>query len=83
MIELIIAVVLLGSGLFVGRYLEAKHYRSIKAREAKFFQQPAITGEFYDEEYEIASCEVVVGSVVVSIDRFKRFLAGWKLLLGG
>ena len=83
MIELIVATVLLASGFFVGRFLEARHYRSIKEREAGFLQQPAVTGEFYDADYEIAKSEVVVGCVVVSIDRFKRFLAGWKLFLGG
>ena len=83
MIESIIAVVLLGSGLFVGRFLEAKHYRSIKKREAQFLKQPAVTGEFYDPDFAISKSDVVVGAVVVSIDHFKRFLAGWKLLFGG
>ena len=83
MFELISATLLLASGFFVGRFLEARHYRSIKKREAAFLQQPAVTGEFYDDSFEISNSEVVVGSVVVSIDRFKRFLASWKLFLGG
>ena len=83
MFELITAILVLGSGFFVGRFLEARHYRSIKRREADFLQQPAVTGEFYDDDFEISQSEIVVGCVVVSIDRFKRFVAGWKLFFGG
>ena len=83
LITAVFGILALGAGLFVGRFLEAKHYRSIKKRETDFFNQPAVTGEFYDDDFEISQSEIVVGSVVVSIDRFKRFLAGWKLLFGG
>ena len=42
-----------------------------------------MTGELYDSTYRIENSDFVVGSVVVSIDHFKRFIAGWKLMFGG
>jgi uncharacterized protein YbjQ (UPF0145 family) len=83
MIELIITTGLLILALFTGRYFEARHYRSIKEREANFLQQPAVTGELFDADFDIARSELVVGSVVVSIDYFKQFIAGWQILTGG
>ena len=83
MFELITTTLLLGSGFFIGRFLEAKHYRSIKKREERFLHKPAVTGECYDPAFIVEKSEVVVGSVVVSIDYFKRFLASWRLFLGG
>ena len=83
MFELITTTILISCGFFIGRAVEAKHYRSIKKREANFRTKPAVTGEFYDEEFEVLRCDAVVGSVVVSVDYFKRFLAGFRLFFGG
>jgi uncharacterized protein YbjQ (UPF0145 family) len=83
MVELIITAALLILALFTGRYFEARHYSSIQRREAHFLQQPAVTGALFDADFEIARSELVVGSVVVSIDYFKQFIAGWQILTGG
>ena len=83
MAQIIVGIALLILAYFTGRYFESRHYRSIKRREERFFAQPAVTGELYDSTYLIENSEFVVGSVVVSIDHFKRFIAGWKLMFGG
>ena len=83
MFELILTTSLLILALFTGRFFETRHYRSIKQREATFLQQPAVTGEFFDPAFKITQSALVVGSVVVSIDYFKQFVAGWKILTGG
>lgn len=83
MIELIFTAGLLSLAFFSGRFFESRHYRSIKKREAVFLQQPAVTGELFDPNFEVAQSELVVGAVVVSIDYFKQFIAGWKVLTGG
>jgi uncharacterized protein YbjQ (UPF0145 family) len=83
MIELILTTGLLLLGFFTGRFFESRHYRSIKKREATFLQQPAVTGELFDPNFKIVQSELVVGGVVVSIDYFKQFIAGWKILTGG
>ena len=83
MFQLALTIALLILALFTGSYFESRHYRSIKRREDAFLQQPAVTGELWDERYEVASSEMVVGSVVISIDYFKQFVAGWHILFGG
>lgn len=79
-----IPILLIFIGLFGGRAIEKRHFDSLQAREAIFSDQPAIT--FLKNTYEtdrIASGEMVMGSAVISIDHFKRFLAGLFLLVGG
>ncbi len=82
--DLIIFVVLLSTGYFIGSRLESRHYRSIKEREKKFIHMPAVTFKTppYKED-EIAASKAVIGSVVISIDYFKRFLAGLRNIFGG
>ena len=83
MASLLLTLGLLGLAFFTGRYFERRHYKSIREREAQFYQQPAVTGIGYDERFLVARSELVIGSVVVSIDYFKQFLAGWSMLVGG
>ena len=74
---------LLVLGYVAGSILEYLHYRSIRAREA-YLDVPAITFlRNLDPVTGVASARLVQGSVVVSIDYFKRFLAGLINLVGG
>lgn len=69
--------------MFVGSRLEAKHYESIKRREKEFLSLPAIPSATHDVTREIEEARMVSGSVVVSIDYFKKFLAGLRNIFGG
>ena len=82
MIELVIFLVLLALGYGVGQFLERRHYRSIIEREARLNALPAIASRYPPTEprYEQA---LVIGSTVVSVDYFKRFLAALRNLFGG
>lgn len=82
MYDLILFLVLLALGYGVGRYAEQKHYRSIIEREARLNALPAIAARTppMDRVYRQA---LVIGSVVVSVDYFKRFLAALRNLFGG
>ena len=81
---LIIFIVLLTLGYVAGRMAESRHYRSIEARERELLSLPVVTlKNALDEEKDIARAELVVGNVVVSVDYFKRFLAGLRNLFGG
>lgn len=82
MYDLIIFVVLLGLGYGVGQFAEKRHYRSIIERETEMNALPAMAVRFPPAEphYDQA---LVQGSVVVSVDYFKRFVAALRNLFGG
>lgn len=84
LIQLIIFLVLVALGYWSGTIIERKHYDSIKIREQKFLNFPAVTFEKnLSKEVNIKEAKLVTGSVVISIDYFKRFLAGLRNLFGG
>jgi uncharacterized protein YbjQ (UPF0145 family) len=82
--QLIIFVVLIAIGYAAGTIAERKHYRSIEKREQDFLNLPAVTiknAGHHDEEIE--KSELVAGNAVISLDYFKRFLAGLRNIFGG
>jgi uncharacterized protein YbjQ (UPF0145 family) len=76
-----LALILLG--FFAGRLAERNHYTSIHKREDEFLSQPAATTRTIEEGREVQSAELAVGSVVVSVDYYKRFLSAFRMLFGG
>lgn len=84
MIELIILFVLLFLGYFVGSYRERKHYKSIFAREKLLKDILLFDVKTIPEQLtNIEGGELVQGHVVVSVDYFKRFVAGLRKFFGG
>ena len=81
--ELIVALFLLALGFGWGRYLEKKHYESIARREALLLQIPVVTFRNPPDGRSVDSVSLAVGSVVVSVDYFKRFLAAFRIIFGG
>ena len=67
----------------VGSQRERSHFKDIKFREYKTRTFPTITFREAPAEWEALSSELVMGSVVISLDYFKRFLAGLRGLVGG
>lgn len=86
-IELIVnlglSLILLIIAYLVGSYLERKHFKDIRAREQKLLDYPATTFEDLPEDWQVGSAELVSGSVVISLDYFKRIIAGLRGLIGG
>lgn len=82
-LPILIPFVLLALGLMCGRLVEAGHYRSIKARERATLHRPAVTFHQPPPDRPIQSAEFAHGSVVISIDYFKRFLATLRMVFGG
>lgn len=74
---------LIGLGWFVGSATEKRHYQSIHEREKQFLTKPAVTTERWDSSHRVVDARLASGSVVVSIDHFKRFLSVFRLLFGG
>ncbi len=83
MIELIIFITLLAFGYIFGKMAENRHYKSIFAREKKLLRIPALTIKTIPQDNLQITGELVSGSVVVSVDYFKRFLANLRNLFGG
>ena len=83
MYQFYFAIAFLILGLTVGTFLERMHYRSIRRRELGFVTLPATTMKFAPDEQHILRAELVTGSVVISVDYFKRFTASLKKIFGG
>ena len=69
--------------LITGATLEKRHYRSIDKREKETAALSVLTGKKYPRDQPVAEVQFVSGSVVISIDYFKRFLAGLRQIFGG
>lgn len=78
-----LTALLLIVGFVAGSIAERSHYTSIRSREQALVKLPALTFETLPEGWSVERSGLVAGSVVVSLDYFKRFLAGLKSLIGG
>ena len=85
MADLIIWVVFMAGFYLIGTtIIEKGHYNSIREREKKFLNLPAITAKnLVDTTRPIEKVDFVCGNVVISIDHFKRFLASLRNIFGG
>lgn len=83
MVELITFISLIALGYVIGTLAEVRHYRSILRREKGFLNLPAVNLRDVQEDAEVEKVQLVSGSVVISVDYFKRFLAGLRNLFGG
>lgn len=83
MIDIIIFLILMTSGYLFGRYFERKHYKSIIRREKETLHVALLTIKSTPEGLTRCNATLVTGSVVVSVDYFKRFLAGMRAVVGG
>lgn len=70
-------------GYIFGRMAEAKHYRSIIAREKDLVHLPATSLKTLLGAGTVARSELVTGSVVVAVDHFKKAASALRSLVGG
>ena len=84
MYDLLIFLTLIAVGYSFGILTEKRHYRSIHKREKALLHLPAVTIKAVDyPDGKVKSAELVYGSVVISIDYFKKILAGLRNIFGG
>ncbi len=82
--ELIIFIILITLGYVSGTIVEKKHYRSIENREEKFLSLPAVTiKKCGPTTKKVEQVRLVSGNAVISVDYFKRILAGLRNVFGG
>jgi len=83
MAEIIIFFSLLLVGYVVGQIVEQRHYRSIIKREKQMRELPVIASKKLTEDFTPCGTQLVYGNVVISVDFFKKFVAGLRMLAGG
>lgn len=80
----VILLIILGIGAVAGGINERRHYRSIARRERELMRIPAISDRHMpDLGREVEAVAFVCGSMVVSVDYFKRFMGWMRGLVGG
>jgi uncharacterized protein YbjQ (UPF0145 family) len=83
LLQLIILLVLLILGYLSGTYLEKRHYQSIRERERKTLHIPLVNFGAKQTLPDTHEAELFVGTVVISIDYFKKISAMLRNLVGG
>jgi len=78
-----IPLALLVVAYFTGAAFERRHYASIRERELRWRGLPAVTFRSVPPGWTVSDCALVSGSVVISVDYFKRFLSALRMLFGG
>ncbi len=81
-INLLIFLTLMTLGFVFGSLAEKRHYRSILKREEQYRHLVVIPQRF-PRVNNVRESVLVSGSVVVSVDYFKRFLASLRMIFGG
>lgn len=68
---------------FIGSAIERQHFRKIRAREEVLHGFPVVSFDTMPEDWTASSATMVTGSIVISLDYFKRVIAGLRGLVGG
>ena len=82
-IQLGLPLSLLFGAYVFGNMIEKAHYRNLQRRERASRNFPTVTFKSIPPAWNVVNAELVTGNVVISIDHFKRFLAGLRGIFGG
>ena len=82
-LQIAVFLLLLAVGYFSGRFLEQRHYRSIRKREKALAKVLTFAVRFPPNLVDAQDCRLVSGCVVISSDYFKQFVASLRSLVGG
>ncbi|RTZ60266.1 MAG: YbjQ family protein [Gammaproteobacteria bacterium] len=83
MADLYIFLILLALGFTIGTTVEKRHFRSLIRREAEHADLLLIASKLPTPDLKISESHLVGGNAVISVDYFKRFVAGLRNLVGG
>ncbi|MEM6902419.1 MAG: YbjQ family protein [Pseudomonadota bacterium] len=81
--EIFLFLILLAGGYAIGSFVEKRHYKSIYRREEELQPVLVISSKYLPESDMVPRITLVRGSAVISIDYFKRFIAGLRKIFGG
>ena len=68
---------------FIGSTIEKRHFANIRKREEAIHGVPVVSFNTMPEDWNASSANLVTGSIVISLDYFKRVIAGLRGLVGG
>jgi len=68
---------------FIGSSIEKNHFANIREREDDLHGFPVVSFDTMPDDWNVSSSDMVTGSIVVSLDYFKRVIAGLRGLIGG
>ena len=68
---------------FAGSMIERKHFRNIRKREDEYHGFPVVSFDTMPDDWNVSESTMVSGNIVVSLDYFKRVIAGLRGLVGG
>ena len=77
------ALFLLMLAYFIGTVIEKRHFARIRLREQEYHGYPVVTFGTMPADWNAGDSTMVTGSIVVSLDYFKRVIAGLRGLVGG
>jgi uncharacterized protein YbjQ (UPF0145 family) len=83
LVSLLIAPAILAGAWISGSILERRHLENLLLLEAGSRGVLAVTIEELPADWQVESCELVMGNVVISQDYFKRVAASIKGIFGG
>ena len=81
--EILVILALLVMGFVVGGAIERRHYAEIRQREKDTLHLPVMNFGCHQPMPDATDSTLFVGSVVISTDYFKTFIAGLGNLVGG
>lgn len=76
-------LLLLMLAYFIGSMIEKKHFRDIRKRENENHGFPVVSFDTMPDDWNVSDSTLVAGDFVVSLDYFKRVIAGLRGLIGG
>lgn len=76
-------LLLLMTAYFIGSMIERRHFGSIRRRESEYLGYPVVSFDTMPDDWNVSDSTMVTGSIVVSLDYFKRVIAGLRGLVGG
>lgn len=82
-LQIAVPILVLAGAYAVGSTLEKRHFESLRLREKASRRFLTVSFPYVPPEKTVVEAALVTGSVVVSVDYFKRFLAGLRMLFGG
>lgn len=81
--QLLIMALLLALGFVSGKTVEHLHFRDLAKRERGVRRLPVVTTRRVPADWRVEDAALLTGSVVISIEYWKRFAAGIRQIFGG
>ena len=76
-------ILLLVVAYLIGNVIERSHFRDIRRREDEAHGFAVVSFDTMPDSWQVTSSTMVTGSIVISLDYFKRVIAGLRGLVGG